>query len=169
MDTYEQARERPGTRDKQEKYFSGKKSNHTFKSLIIIMPYGRGIVDVVAGEPGHKSYITLFREYRSKFDYQQIFKRDKAYVGENLITTPIEKARKRELTTEQKEPNKAFSARRLFVEHRIKTVNTFLVFQKTFRLNFQKYELVMLTTFGRVMLRIALLILPLGKAVKASD
>ena len=107
VDTYEQVRERPGTRDEQEKYFSGKKSNHTFKSQIIIMPDGRDIVDVVAGEPGPKSDITLFREYRSEFDPQQRFKGDKAYVGEDLITTPIKKPRNRELTTEQKEQNKA--------------------------------------------------------------
>ena len=36
VDTYEQVRERPGDKDEQEKYFSGKKSNHTFKSQIII-------------------------------------------------------------------------------------------------------------------------------------
>ncbi|MEG4818452.1 transposase family protein [Microcoleus sp. K5-D4] len=87
VDTYEQVRERPGDKDEQEKYFSGKKSNHTFKSQIIIMPDGRDIVDVVAGEPGPKSDITLFREERSQFDPQQRFKGDKAYVGEALITT----------------------------------------------------------------------------------
>ena len=81
VDTYEQVRERPGTRDEKEKYFSGKKSNHTFKSQIIIMPDGRDIVDVVAGEPGSKSDITLFREYRSEFAPQQRFKGDKAYVA----------------------------------------------------------------------------------------
>jgi hypothetical protein len=74
VDSYEQARERPGDNDEQEKYFSGKKSNHTFKSQMIIMPDGRDIVDVVAGEPGPKSDITLFREYRSEFDHQQRFK-----------------------------------------------------------------------------------------------
>src|SRR5919202_1444165 len=87
VDTYEQVRERPGDKDEPEKYFSGKKSNHTFKSQIIIMPEGRDIVDVVAGEPGLKSDITLFREERSQFDPQQRFKGDKAYVGEALITT----------------------------------------------------------------------------------
>jgi hypothetical protein len=66
VDTYEQVRERTGTRDEQEKYFSGKKSNHTFKSQIIIIPDGRDIVDVVAGEPGPKSDITLFGEYRER-------------------------------------------------------------------------------------------------------
>jgi len=38
----------------QEKYYSGKRSNHTFKTQMIILPSGRDIVDV-AGEPGPKA------------------------------------------------------------------------------------------------------------------
>lgn len=160
VDTYEQVRERPGAQDEQEKYFSGKKRNHTFKSQIIVMPDGRDIVDVVAGKPGPKSDITLFREERSKFDPQQKFKGDKAYVGEALITTPIKKPKNRELTTEQKEQNKAFSAKRIFVEHRIRSLKIFRVVQERFRLNPQKYEQVVLTICGIVRLRIRALILP---------
>ena len=160
VDTYEQVRERPGDKNEQEKYFSGKKSNHTFKSQIIVMPDGRDIVDVVAGKPGPKSDITLFREERSQFDPQQRFKGDKAYVGEALITTPIKKPRNRELTTEQKEQNKAFSAKRIFVEHRIRSLKIFRVVQERFRLNSQKYEQVVLTICGIVRLRIRALILP---------
>ena len=48
VDSYEHLRERPGDNEEQEKYFSGKKSYHTFKSQMIIMPDGRDIVDVVA-------------------------------------------------------------------------------------------------------------------------
>lgn len=160
VDTYEQVRERPGDPDEQEKYFSGKKKNHTFKSQIIVMPDGRDIVDVVAGKPGPKNDLTLFREERSQFDPQQKFKGDKAYVGEALITTPIKKPKNRELTTEQKEQNKAFSAKRIFVEHRIRSLKIFRVAQERFRLNPQKYEKVVLTICGIVRLRIGALILP---------
>jgi hypothetical protein len=65
LDSYEQFRERPGANDEQAKYSEGKKSNHTFKSQMIMRPDGRDIVDVVTGEPGTKSDITIFREYRS--------------------------------------------------------------------------------------------------------
>jgi len=160
VDSYEQVRERLGDQDEQEKYFSGKKSNHTFKSQIIVMPDGRDIVDIVAGKPGPKSDLTLFREERSQFDPQQRFKGDKAYVGEALITTPIKKPKNRELTTEQKEQNKAFSAKRIFVEHRIRSLKIFRVVQERFRLNPQKYEQVVLTICGIVRLRIRALILP---------
>lgn len=160
VDTYEQVRERPGDPDEQEKYFSWKKKNHTFKSQIIVIPDGRDIVDVVAGKPGPKSDINLFREERSQFDPQQRFKGDKAYVGEALITTPIKKTKNRELTTEQKEQNKAFSAKIIFVEHRIRSLKIFRLAQERFRLNPQKYDKVVLTIGGIVRLRIGALILP---------
>ncbi|UKO96245.1 transposase [Nostoc sp. UHCC 0870] len=161
VDSYEQVRERPRDNDEQKKYFSGKKSNHTFKTQMIILPDASDIVDVVAGEPGPKSDITLFREYRSEFDAKQRFKGDKAYLGEDLITTPIKKPRNQELTTEQKEQNKIFSSKRIFVEHRIRSVKIFRVVQERFRLNTRKYKQVILTICGLVRLRIRGLILPL--------
>ncbi len=59
VDSYEQVRERPGDNEEQEKYYSGKLRNHTFKSQMIILPEGEDIVSVVAGEPGPKSDITI--------------------------------------------------------------------------------------------------------------
>jgi DDE superfamily endonuclease/Helix-turn-helix of DDE superfamily endonuclease len=161
VDSYEQVRERPGDNEEQEKYFSGKKSSHTCKSQIIIMPDGRDIVDVVAGEPGPKSDITMFRETRDNFDLKQSFKGDLGYIGEDLIDTPIKKPRNKELTTDQKKSNKEFSSKRIFVEHRIRSVKIFRVVQDRFRLNPKKYEQVILTICGLVRLRIRALILPL--------
>jgi hypothetical protein len=95
-----------------------------------------------------------------EFASNQKFKGDKAYQGEDFITTPIKKPRNRELTTEQKEQNKVFSASRIFVEHRIRSVKIFRVIQERFRLNYQKYEQVVLAICGLVRLRIRALILP---------
>lgn len=53
-----------------------------------------------------------FGEYCLDFDFKQRFKGDKADLRGNLITTPIKKPRNWELTIEQKEQNKAFSAKR---------------------------------------------------------
>jgi len=80
---------------------------------MIILPSGRDIVDIIAGLPGPKSDITLFRENRKRFDAKQKFKGDLAYQGENLIDTPIKKPKNRELTIEQKEENKEFLATNL--------------------------------------------------------
>jgi DDE superfamily endonuclease len=174
VDSYEQVRERPVDNDKQQKYYSGKKSNHTFKSQMIILPDGRDIVDIVAGEPGSYCALTLFRENRARFEPNQKFKGDLAYIGEDLIETPIKKPKKRELTIEQKSENQKFSAKRIFVEHRIRSVKIFRVVQDRFRLNSKKYEQVILTICGlvsgrkrrfpphwsRVRFRIGALILP---------
>lgn len=160
VDSYEQVRERPGDNTEQKKYYSAKKSNHTFKSQIIILPDGSEIVDVVAGKPGPNSDITIFRENRSTLDVNQRFKGDLAYQGEDLIDTPIKKPKKGELTMEQKEENQKFSSKRIFVEHRIRSLKIFRVVQERFRLNPQKYEQVILTICGLVRLRIGSLILP---------
>lgn len=160
VDSYEQVRERPVDDDEQQKYYSGNQSNHTFKNQIIILPDGRDIVDVVAGEPGPKSDITLFRENRDQFAPKQRFKGDLAYKGEDLIDTPIKRPRNRELTIEQKEENKDFSSQRIFVEHRIRSVKIFRVVQDRFRLVSKKYEQVIMTICGLVRLRIGALILP---------
>lgn len=160
VDSYEQVRERPRDNEQQEKYYSGKKSNHTFKTQMIILPDGRDIVDVVAGVPGAKSDITLFRENRDSFDPKQKFKGDLAYIGEDLINTPIKKPRNRELTVEQKDENKQFSSKRVFVEHRIRSVKIFRVVQERFRLKPKKYDQVILTICGLIRLRIGALILP---------
>ena len=160
IDSYEQVRERPGDNKEQEKYFSGKVSKHTFKTQIIILPDARDIVDVIAGEPGPKSDITLFRENRDNFALKQNFKGDLGYLGEDLIDTPSKKPRNGELTTNQKKSNKEFSSKRVFVEHRIRSVKIFRVVQDRFRLNPKKYKQVMLTICGLVRLRIKALILP---------
>lgn len=160
VDSYEQVRERPGDNKEQKQYYSGKSSKHTFKNQIIILPDASDIVDVIAGEPGPKSDITLFRENRDSFDPQQKFKGDLGYQGEELIATPIKTPRNGQLTRDQKKENQEFSAQRIFVEHRIRSGKIFRVVQERFRLNPQKYEQVILTICGLVRFRIGALILP---------
>jgi DDE superfamily endonuclease/Helix-turn-helix of DDE superfamily endonuclease len=161
IDSYEQVRERPGDNKEQEKYFSGKACKHTFKTQMAILPDASDIADVVAGEPGPKHDITLFRENRDNFNPKQRFKGDLAYQGEDLIDTPIKKPKNGKLTVEQKQQNKEFSSKRVFVEHRIRSVKIFRVVQERFRLKPQKYEQVILTICGLVRLRIGALILPI--------
>jgi hypothetical protein len=45
------------------------------------LPDGKDIIDVVAGKPGPKSDVKLFRESRKRFDPNQKFNGDKAYEG----------------------------------------------------------------------------------------
>jgi DDE superfamily endonuclease len=88
VDSFEQARERPGDDDEQRSYFSGKKQQHTFKSQIVTMPGVQDIVDATAGAKGATSDIGLFREQQSKFAPGQGFDGDKAYVGADNVQTP---------------------------------------------------------------------------------
>ena len=100
VDTYEQPIERPGDYREQKKYYSGKKVNHTRKSQLIVLPNGKDIVDVVAGEPGPKSDISMFNESQKGFDPKQKFHEDKAYQGGKSIKTPKKKPKNKELTIE---------------------------------------------------------------------
>jgi len=125
VDSSEQARERPLDYQEQKKYYSGKKKNHTLKTQFIILPKGKDIVDVVVGYPGPKSDIKLFQEHKSIFSVEQTFSGDKAYVGDNQITTPEKKPKNGELNSFQKEENKKLSSQRIFVEHMIRLVKVF--------------------------------------------
>ena len=120
--------------EEQEKYYSGKESKHTFKSQIIILPDASDIVDIITGEPGPKSDITLFRENRDNFDPKQKFKGDLGYKGEDLIDTPIKRPRNGKLTTDQKKENTEFASKRVFVEHRIRSIKIFRVVRETFKI-----------------------------------
>lgn len=154
MDSYEQPIERPGEYQEQKKYYSGKKANHTRKGQLIVLPNGKDIVDVVAGKPGPKSDINLFRETKKEFNEQQKFSGDKAYQGEESVKTPVKKPKKQELTPKQKLKNKKLASERIFVEHLIRLVKIFRVAQERFRLNSSKYEQVIMTICGLVRLRI---------------
>ncbi|WP_017314932.1 IS5/IS1182 family transposase [Mastigocladopsis repens] len=158
VDSYEQPRERPGEYEEQKEYYSGKKKNHTMKNQIIVLPEEKDIIDVVAGKPGTKSDINLFREHQKGFDPNQRFHGDKAYAGEESIKTPTKKPKKQELTPEQKERNKELAKERIFVEHLIRVVKIFRVAQERFRLNPNKYEQIIMTICGLVRLRLGTLV-----------
>jgi hypothetical protein len=161
VDSEEQPRERPGEYKEQKKYYSAKKKSHTFKNQITVLPEGLDIVDVIAGLPGPKSDITLFREGQKGFKPHQKFQGDKGYQGELSIKTPRKKPKKGELTSSQKEENKKLASQRIFVEHLIRLIKIFRVAGERFRLNPQKYEQIIMTICGLIRFRIGALVLPI--------
>ncbi len=161
VDSAEQPIERPSTNEERKKFFSGKKKSHTRKNQFIVLPQGEDLVDVLVGDPGPKSDINQFRESLSNFDSQQKFRRDKAYIGEQQITTPQKKRKNQELTPEQKQENKEFSSTRILVEHTIRLVQLFRVAHERFRLNRETYKQVIFTVCGLVRLRVGALVLPI--------
>lgn len=159
VDSTEQPIERPTDNQEQKEHFSGKKKKHTFKNQLIVLPKGQDIVDVKIGEKGPVSDINIFRKQQNKFDGNQKFKGDKAYVGGFQISTPHKKPKNQELSLEQKEENKVFSANRIFVEHLIGKLKLWRIAAERFRLKRSNYESVISTVCGLVRLRIGALIL----------
>ncbi len=116
-------------------------------------------MDVIVGEPGPKSDITLWREQSKKLDKIQRYNGDKAYAGEERIKTPTKKQKNKEMPVEIKEENKRKSQQRIFVEHLIRILKIFRIASERFRLNSKNYSQVILTVCGLVRLRIGALIL----------
>ncbi|WP_313954942.1 transposase family protein [Nostoc sp. FACHB-145] len=150
---------RDSDQKEQQKYFSGKKRQHTLKSLMFGMPEAKDIVEVEIGVPGPTADINLFRKSQEKFDKSQPFAGDKGFQGGENITTPHKKKPKRELTQQQKEENKALSSNRIFIEHLIRLLKIFRIASQRFRLKLETYEQIILTVCGLVRLRIGSLVL----------
>jgi hypothetical protein len=160
VDSLEQPIYRDSDQKEQQKYFSGKKRQHTLKSLMIGMPEGKDIVEVEVGVPGPTADINLFRKSQEQFDKSQPFSGDKGFQGGENITTPHKRKPKRELTQQQKDENKALSSNRIFIEHLIRLLKIFRIASQRFRLKLDTYEQIILTVCGVVRLRIGSLILP---------
>ncbi len=107
-------------------------------------------MDVIAGEPGPKSDVNLFRSGKKGFNPNQKFKGDKGYEGESSIKIPTKKPKKGELTQSQVEKNKELASERIFVEHLIRGIKIFRVASERFRLNPRKYEQIIMTICGLV-------------------
>ena len=160
VDSWEQARERPGDNQIQKEYYVGKKKQHTFKGQVIGLPLGKDIVDVEVGKKGKASDINLFRNQQKKFEQNQQFAGDKGYQGGQNIKTPHKKPRNKELIQSKKDENKKSASNRIYVEHVIRLIKIFRAARERFSMNDQKYEQIILTICGLVRLRIGALILP---------
>ena len=91
IESTEQAIERPGDYQEQKKYYSGKKKIHTLNNQFIVFPGGEDIVHISIGQLGKTGDITPFRKNRQNLDAKQRVLGDKAYIGEEFITTPYQK------------------------------------------------------------------------------
>ncbi len=154
IDSAEQATARPVNYQEQKIYYSGKKKMHTLKNQFIVLPGGKDIVDIWVGMVGKTSDIKLFRDTRHKFAPSQKFLGDKAYVGDDAITTPHKKRKNTEISELQKQENKQLSSRRIAVEHMIRRVKVFRVASDKFRLARHRYSQVIMAVCGLVRLRL---------------
>jgi hypothetical protein len=131
IDSFEQRTQRPKRR--QRAYYSGKKKAHTLKSQVAVDEDSGRIADVSDSVPGRWADIKLLRKSR-------LLKRlpkgvggigDLGYVGigalhpAGLGASPRRKPRGKERPPEDRKYNRAFSRRRIIVEHGIGRLRRF--------------------------------------------
>jgi hypothetical protein len=131
IDSFEQRTQRP--RRRQRAYYSGKKKAHTLKTQVAVDEESGRIVDVSDSVPGRWADIKLLKKSR-------LLRRlpkgvggigDLGYVGigevhpAGLGASPRRKPRGKERPPEDRKYNRAFSRRRIIVEHGIGRLRRF--------------------------------------------
>ena len=134
IDSFETPVPRPSIEPKQRGLYSGKKKDHTLKTEIITNMEG-DILDIDPGYRGPKSDKKLHEgsAVAAQFPQAQVMA-DLGYQGLTGARVPHKKPRGGELTPEQKEANRAFSAVRVRVEHSIRRVKAFRIVRDEHRL-----------------------------------
>ena len=141
IDTFEQRVQRCKDRDAADAHYSGKKKQHTLKSQIAVDEETGQIVDVADSVPGPTADITVLEQ-------SELLKRlpegvggigDLAYVGidklhpKGLGASPRRKPRGKDRPPEDIAFNRAFSRRRIVVEHSIGRMRRYQCLNQTDR------------------------------------
>ena len=131
IDSFEQRTQRPKRR--QRAYYSGKKKAHTLKSQVAVDEDSGRIVDVSDSVPGRWADIKLLKKSRllARLPKGVGGIGDLGYVGigalhpAGLGAAPRRKPRGKERPPEDRRYNRAFSRRRIIVEHGIGRLRRF--------------------------------------------
>lgn len=125
IDSFEQRVQRPRDRAEADRYYSGKKRQHTLKSQVSVDEQRGTVVDVSASVPGPTSDLTLLRQsgVLARLPAGVGGLGDLAYVGmaadHPRTATPRRKPRSKPRPPEDVAYNRAFARRRVGVEHTI--------------------------------------------------
>lgn len=127
VDTFEQRVQRPPQRAQADRYYSGKKKQHTFKSQVAVDHQSGLIVDVAASVPGPSNDLTVLKEsgLLARLPAGVGALGDLAYVGiapllpAGLGHTPRRKPRSQPRPPQDVTYNRAFARHRVKVEHTI--------------------------------------------------
>ncbi len=131
IDTFEQRIQRPTERSEADRYYSGKKKQHTLKSQVAIDEETGEVVDVAASVPGPTADITLLEKSKllDRLPDEVGGLGDLAYVGidkrQRRSAAPRRKPRGKERPAEDIAYNRAFARRRIPVEHTIGQLRQF--------------------------------------------
>jgi hypothetical protein len=148
IDTFEQRVQRPGDRSSADRLYSGKKKQHTLKSQVAVDEVSGRIVDIADSVPGPTADIKLLEE-------SELLRRvpagvggigDLAYVGIDKLhplglgASPRRKPRGRDRPAEDIAYNRAFSRRRIVVEHSIGRMRRYQLLSQTDRNHRQNHS-----------------------------
>jgi len=139
VDATEQQIERP--KNRQKRYYSGKKKKHTLKNQIITDKKGK-IRAVTKSVPGKKHDKKLFDETNIVLPEKSDLTGDLGYYGASGITLPNKKPKGKELTKKEKQFNKELSKQRITVEHSFGKMKIYQILSQRFRNPRNKHSLI---------------------------
>jgi len=148
IDSFEQRVQRPQPRAEADKYYSGKKKQHTLKSQITVDEETGAIVEVSLSVCGPTHDVALFRQsgLAARLPTGVGAVADLGYVGladelpAGLGMTPRRKPRGKPRPVEDVAYNSAFSRRRIIVEHSIGRMRRFQAVTQTDRHHRQNHQ-----------------------------
>jgi hypothetical protein len=140
MDVTETPIERP--KRKQKEFYSGKKKRHTLKSQLIINQETGEIICTFFGK-GRCHDFALFKASGVHFHPETQSLQDSGYQGINQFHsnsyTPRKKPKKRELSTLEKDYNRALAKERISIEHINRRLKIFKIFSDRYRNRRRRY------------------------------
>lgn len=140
MDVTETPIERP--KRKQKEFYSGKKKRHTLKSQLIINQETGEIICTFFGK-GRCHDFALFKASGVHFHPETQSLQDSGYQGINQFHsnsyTPKKKPKKRELSTLEKDYNRALAKERISIEHINRRLKIFKIFSDRYRNRRRRY------------------------------
>lgn len=125
VDAFEQQIERPGSRQEADKFYSGKKKQHTLKSQVGVDAYTGEVLDVAESEPGRSQDKGTFNRSGTpeRLPPDTAFMGDLGYPGLEkdlpLAAIPRKKPRNKPRPEEDIAFNTLFAQARIVVEHTI--------------------------------------------------
>jgi DDE superfamily endonuclease/Helix-turn-helix of DDE superfamily endonuclease len=148
IDTFEQRVQRCKDRDAADAHSSGKKKQHTLKSQVAVDEETGQIVDVADSVPGPTADITVLEQsgLLARLPEGVGGIGDLAYVGidklhpKGLGASPRRKPRGKDRPPEDSAFNRAFSRRRIVVEHRIGRMRRYQSLNQTDRHHRQNHS-----------------------------
>jgi hypothetical protein len=159
IDGTERSIQRSKDRQRQQDTYSGKKKHHTVKNNVISDKPTRKIKALSPTEPGKTHDKKLADREQYHFPTGSKLWKDTGFQGyepEGVITyQPKKKPKGGELTTAEKEANRAIARERIGVEHSIGGVKVFHIVRDIYRNHVQGFEdLIMETACGLHNLRL---------------